>query len=174
MTGYPKIWTSLLYADWFVQLPLQAKGLYLWLILEAKNQTDTGIIVFTSMTELASRVGTNRMSAARILAKFVQIGKISLKREHNGPVVIEVNNYRKYQQLRLLNLNPETPVSRVENRRLNQTRPEYKEIMVDGFKRIQRLCPKCHRPSVAFVDGVCFVCKGLTPPPKEGGSISPN
>jgi hypothetical protein len=174
MAGYPKIWTSLLYADWFVQLPLHAKGLYMWLILEAKNQSDSGIVVCRNMTEFSSRVGINRMTAAKILARFEQLGKISLKREHNGPVIIEVLNYKKYQQLRLMQSQHDSPVSGVKNYHINKTRIEYKEEIVDGFKRIRRLCPRCRKPATAFVDGVCFVCKGWSSPNKEGGTVSQN
>lgn len=174
MAGYPKIWTSLLCADWFVQLPLQAKGLYLWLILEAKNQSDSGVVVYRNISEFSNRVGAFRSTVEKILRNFAKLGKITLKNEHGGPLIIELPNYIKYQQLRELKQPCDNPVSGVKNRVINQSKVEYKEIMVDGFKRIQRLCPKCHKPAIAFVDGICFACKGWTSPPKEGDQLSQN
>lgn len=174
MASYPKIWTSLLYADWFVQLPLQAKGLYLWLILEAKNQSDSGVVVCRNISELSHRVGAFRSTVEKILRNFEKLDKIILKSEHGGPLIIELRNYLKYQQLREYKYLNENPISGVKNRVINQNKIEYKEIMVDGFKRIQRLCPKCHKPAIAFVDGMCFACKGWGSPSQHGGEVSQN
>jgi|GEM_PF-3424547 hypothetical protein len=174
MASYPKIWTSLLYADWFVQLPLQAKGLYLWLILEAKNQSDSGVIVCRNISELSNRVGAFRSTVEKILRNFEKSGKIILKNEHGGPLIIELRNYLKYQQLREHKHLIENPISGVKSHVINQNKIEYKEIIVDGFKRIQRLCPKCHKPATAFVDGVCFACKGWSSPPKPGDQLLQN
>lgn len=174
MTGYPKIWTSLLYADWFVQLPLNAKGLYMWLILEAKNQCDTGVIVCRNISELSTRVGAFRSTVEKILRNFAKSGKITFKHQPNSPLIIELVNYKKYQTLREYKLLNENPISGVKNHTINQNKIEYKEIMVEGFKRIQRLCPKCHKPAAAFVDGVCFACKGWSSPNKDSDTVSQN
>jgi len=177
MAGYPKIWTSLLSEEWFAPLSLNAKGLYLWLILEAKRQGDTGRIISTGCASLAQQVVADRSTVANILRKFQQMGKIKLDESKTRLLIIELCNYRKYQELANYHANsgraensapakhkPDQTNNQTNNQgnsansSLSDTDPNApKRPAVGGLKK----CKKCGQWVNAIMDGRCFQCAGL-------------
>jgi hypothetical protein len=177
MTGYPKIWTSLLFKDWFVQLKLNEKGIYFWLILEAKNQGDTGTIICRNLVEFSTRIGVDRKTLGRILEKLTQIGKITYSKDGGSPVVICVNNYRKYQELKAANSVCQKVSEKFSTSDINQTRLDNNQAGAGALDKIKsippghivparpggtsRICKQCGQQATAFIEGVCLKCKGL-------------
>lgn len=100
MAGYPKIWTTLLHEDWFVDLSLTERGLYFHLILLAKEQGDISQISLRGWTGLGSVCGCDRGTARKISMKFQRLGKITIVEKSKKCVRIEIANYDKYQSLK--------------------------------------------------------------------------
>jgi hypothetical protein len=100
MAGYPKIWTTLLSEPWFAPLSLNAKGVYLLLLLEAKKQGDSGDVVFTGWSSLAQYLGGDRSTVANIVRKFQQIGKVIVVEKSARLLHLKIANYRKYQDVK--------------------------------------------------------------------------
>ena len=134
MAGYPKIWTSLLSEDWFVPLSLNAKGLYLWLILEAKRQGDTGRVVLTGWSSLANQVIADRSTVANIVRNFQQMGKVAIAEKSARLLTIEIANYRKYQDLKGFgDSSNRVEKSAAHEHQPDQTRPDQTKPNKKGF-----------------------------------------
>ena len=97
MSGYPKIWTSIMNDPWFVELPAIGRSLFLQLIIIAKLVADTGEIYFKSTPTLAAFCGTDRKTLTRWLDKFERDGKIVIGENSRKSLRLEIVNYNKWQ-----------------------------------------------------------------------------
>lgn len=95
--SYVKTWTSIYSDQWFLELPLNARGVWLQLFPLAKLKGDTGAIIWTSFRHAASEIGCDGSTVRKILRDFDKLGKVSLK-VHRKSVLLEILNYHKYQQ----------------------------------------------------------------------------
>lgn len=77
MAGYAKFWTSMLHDEWFLSLNCMQRGVWMQLILMAKDQGDTGVITFRSWSSAGEILGLDRSTGARTLRKFQQDLRIS-------------------------------------------------------------------------------------------------
>lgn len=151
MAGYPKIWTTLLSEDWFVPLSLNAKGLYLWLIIEAKRQGDTGAVMLTGWSSLAEQVQANRQTVADIVRKFHHIGKVLIVEKRARVLHLQIANYDKYQTLKtysprrvsqkLVSKNRQQPITRPNNLKTGQ--PKEKIIKSGGVENSADATSEC-------------------------------
>jgi len=97
MSGYPKIWTSIMNDPWFVELPAIGRSVFLQLIIIAKLVADTGEIYFKSTPTLAAFCGTDRKTLTRWLDKFERDGKIVIGENSRKSLRVKIVNYKKWQ-----------------------------------------------------------------------------
>ncbi len=98
MAGYAKIWTDIRNDEWFMSLNCTERGVWMQLIVIAKEQNDTGKVVFRGMHGLSTALACDVRTARKIAAKMHEACKIVLIEEKNC-VTIEVCNYHKWQLL---------------------------------------------------------------------------
>lgn len=101
--SYAKFWTSMLNDDWFVSLSCNARGLWMQLILIAKQVGDTGVVSLRSYSALAVMCGCDDSSAAKYLRLFAEVGKISVVKTGEKSLTIEIVNYAYYQRGEVVN-----------------------------------------------------------------------
>lgn len=97
MTGYPKIWTSIMNDPWFVSLPAIGRAIFLQLIIVAKLGGDTGEICTRSIPTLATTCGTDRKTMWRWLGKFDLDRKIIIEEKSPTLIRLRIANYLKWQ-----------------------------------------------------------------------------
>ena len=121
MAGYPKIWTTIISEDWFVEMNYGRRGVYLQLLLLAKMHGDSGNFTYRTFTQLAEALGGERSTVGKILGDFSRLGLISVKsrgdfsRQNENceksnadfshfpgkqAVTVTVHKYREYQEIR--------------------------------------------------------------------------
>lgn len=97
---YAKVWTSILYDEWFLSLTAIERGVWLQLIIIAKQFGDSSRIFQRNFPALASTLGTDRKTLRRVAGKFHDDGKIVLHESESGAVDITIVKYDYYQQVR--------------------------------------------------------------------------
>lgn len=100
---YAKVWTSILYDQWFVGLTCIERGIWLQLIVIAKQFGDTSRIFQRNFPALASMLGTDRKTLGRVAGKFHDDGKIILAVDKSGAIDITIPKYEYYQEFRSYN-----------------------------------------------------------------------
>lgn len=97
---YAKLWTSLLYDEWFVGLTAIERGIWLQLIIIAKQLGDNSRIFQRNFPALAATMGTDRKTLRRVAGKFHADGKINLQELENGSIDITILKYEFYQEVK--------------------------------------------------------------------------
>lgn len=120
--------------EWFVSLNNNHRGLFMQLILNCKNQSDDGRIVFRTWRMAAELLGTDRSTLAYFLknnpkqlvtnsadsgicGESVSKNQPGLVQNSTKPLVIELTQYIKWQELTAKSAN-------AESRRKNDSRAE--------------------------------------------------
>lgn len=98
--SYPKIWTSILHEDWFIELSCLERGILLQLYILAKENGDTGTISYRSSALLAAFLHVERRTFLKFMAKIHASGRIITVKDEPGLYVINIPKYRQYQDLR--------------------------------------------------------------------------
>ncbi len=99
------------------------------LILMAKDQTDTGVVVLSSCSTGAGMMGCDRGTLAGLLRKFQQASRITVTVGPGTVQVITIANYEHYQRfatvdkVKLVAEKP-APISRPDQTKADQTRPK--------------------------------------------------
>lgn len=99
MSGYVKIWTDIRNDEWFIGLRLIERGLWYELLTITKVRGDSGRFFVRSRAALAQEVGGDDSTVTRILGKFRQDGKISLRELPGKQLEITIPNYVQWQEL---------------------------------------------------------------------------
>jgi len=99
MPAYPKIWTSIRSDLWFKELKLTSRGVFLLLIIIAKDTGDTGLISWRSWAGCGDDLGCDGKTARKILGKFQENGKITLEVLDSKMIIVNLLNYLDYQKL---------------------------------------------------------------------------
>jgi uncharacterized phage protein (TIGR02220 family) len=100
MISYAKIWTATLHDEWFLGLSLTERGLFLQLIILAKESGDFGSIFARNFTSLGSILGCDGRTCSKILAKFLADKKVIFQENVNGTVKITLLKYQYWQGLK--------------------------------------------------------------------------
>lgn len=95
--SYAKFYTSMLNDEWFVSLSCNARGLWMQLILIAKQVGDTGVISMRSYSAMAAMCGCDDSSAAKYLRNFAEAQKVRIMSSEKS-LTIEIVNYSYYQR----------------------------------------------------------------------------
>lgn len=134
MAGYTKSWTDKFQDEWYMSLDLPERGLYDQLPPYAKQNGDTGTIVFRNWHQIASQFGGSETTIRRIFAKLEGDLKIKIKIEKKT-ITIFIVNYEYNQRVRGINSPPASQIegqsgarlaalSRAEQIRAEQSRAE--------------------------------------------------
>ena len=99
MASFPKIWTSILHEDWWLQMPCIERGMLLQLFLIAKVQGDTGRISYRSVANLSADLYIERRTFSKVMAKFTECGRIIVEKHTDRIYTIFIPKYREYQDL---------------------------------------------------------------------------
>lgn len=97
MAGYAKSWTDKFNDSWYVSLRLNERGMFDQLYTYAKLHGDVGKIFLRNFAHAGAEYGCDRDTAAKILRKFANDGKVILKEKENG-IEIVVRNYKYWQR----------------------------------------------------------------------------
>jgi len=98
MGGYAKFWTDMLSDQWFVKQPIIGRGIWMQLILIAKQQGDTGVVCYRSAYALGIACACDANSVRKYLRNFRDEQRIELSEEKNC-LTIKICNYHKWQEL---------------------------------------------------------------------------
>lgn len=71
--SYPKIWTTIRREPWFMKLNCSERGFLLQLFLIAKDQGDTGTIVYRSWHGMADDCGLDQRTCRKFATKLQQV-----------------------------------------------------------------------------------------------------
>lgn len=99
MASYPKIWTTIMFEEWFVEMSCLERGIMLQLLLLCKIQGDSGTIRVRNWSHLAHDLGLNRKTLSRTASVFTQRKRIFTHITESGAIEITVPKYREYQEL---------------------------------------------------------------------------
>lgn len=97
MAGYVKIWTTIRTNPEFLSLSLSQRGIYLQLIIIAKDQRDDGKIV-AKMSGLCSDCGCDARTLNTTLTKLSQKCMLDFKKTDEGVVEVKLPNYKQWQE----------------------------------------------------------------------------
>lgn len=133
MAGYVKIWTTIRTNHEFLSLSLSERGIYLQLIIIAKDQRDDGKIA-AKMSGLCSDCGCDVRTLNKSLTKLSQKCMLTFKKSDEGVVEVRLPNYKQWQEFtvnevvsrerkNVANMRP----TRAEQSKPDQTRAEQGE-----------------------------------------------
>lgn len=97
MAGYVKIWTTIRTNHEFLSLSLSERGIYLQLIIIAKDQRDDGKIA-AKMSGLCSDCGCDVRTLSKSLTKLSQKCMLTFKKSDEGVVEVKLPNYKQWQE----------------------------------------------------------------------------
>lgn len=100
MRGYVKIWTDALSDSWFVGLSGSERGMWLQLLLIAKQGGDSGSVWGRSWVGLGSVTGFDGKTARKFLRKFHDNEKVVLTVHPEGSIEVQIVKYNYWQSLR--------------------------------------------------------------------------
>lgn len=132
--SYAKFYTSMLNDEWFVSLSCNARGLWMQLILIAKQVGDTGVVSMRSYSAMAAMCGCDDSSVAKYLRNFAEAQKITIVKTGEKSLTIEIVNYAYYQRGDVVNdfkngeKSPERHKKTGEKSPYNKTRQDRTEI----------------------------------------------
>lgn len=102
MAGYLKLWTTLRTNRTFLSLKLNARGLYIQLLLICKDQRDDGQVWYKNAAEMSQSCGCDPRTLVKLL-QALSINAVEMLIEYNinadGTVVVNIPNYIEWQQL---------------------------------------------------------------------------
>jgi hypothetical protein len=123
--------------EWFVNLSCNARGLWMQLILIAKQVGDTGVISLRSYSAMAVMCGCDDSTTAKYLRLFADSGKITMIKTGENSLTIEITNYSYYQRGEVISdiksgekspkVGKKGKVKSGEKSPYNQTRPDRTE-----------------------------------------------
>jgi len=108
MAGYVKVWVSHWTEDWFVEMTCLERGVWLQLLIIAKQDGDTGRIFLRNFPQASSKLGLDGKTLRKILGKFQNRKIIELEIRDTGLIHIYIPKYIEYQELN----NPKTIVGK--------------------------------------------------------------
>lgn len=121
--SYAKFYTSMLNDEWFVSLSCNARGLWMQLILIAKQVGDTGVVSMRSYSAMAAMCGCDDSSVAKYLRNFAEAQKITILSTGEKSLTIEIVNYTYYQRGDILNDSKNGEKSRVSKSKIGEKSP---------------------------------------------------
>lgn len=98
MSLFAKIWTDIESDEWFLGLSCLQRGVFLQLIVLAKNRGNSGELSFRSHRAIAENLGLDRSTSVKTLRLFNDSSHISLEEMDNGIVRIIIPKYLYYQE----------------------------------------------------------------------------
>jgi len=101
MSGYAKLWTTMLSDEWFVGLSCNQRGFFMQLILLAKTWGDSGIFTVRSASALGTATGLDGKIARKYVGEMADAGAIKVRGQRGKFLTIELPNYQKWQEFRL-------------------------------------------------------------------------
>lgn len=117
MAGYTKSWTDKFQDEWYMSLDLPERGLYDQLPPYAKQNGDTGTIVFRNWHQIASQFGGSETTIRRIFTKLEGDLKIKINIEKKT-ITIFIVNYEYNQRVRGINSPPASQIEGQSGARL--------------------------------------------------------
>ena len=99
MSGYPKIWTSIMDEDWWKLANGIQRGCYLQLLLLCKSGADSGHLCYKNVIELSVLFAIDRRTTNKVLTFLSQNCCINVTYEDGGLLRIKVPKYKFYQGL---------------------------------------------------------------------------
>jgi len=134
MAGYLKLWTTLRTNRTFLSLKINARGMYLQLLLACKDQRDDGQVWYKNVAELSQSCSCDARTTVKLLqALSINAAEMLITYNINadGTVVIDIPNYIRWQQLDVKEVQQKRrkgatklQPTRPDQTRLEQTRPE--------------------------------------------------
>lgn len=143
--GYAKVWTKVQHGKWFQTLTCNQRGVWLQLIILAKDRGRSGGIFYKSCSGLAHDLGIDRSTLGRTLRKFQQAMNIDLDWKKNGELSIHIRNFKFYQEIATPK-NPDRPVEKSTKKksynkiRLDKTRLD--KSRATPIERFEKWIPK--------------------------------
>lgn len=133
MASYVKIWTTLLNNQQFLSLSMGQRGMYLQLILHAKNQRDDGSVCFPSVAGLGLACSCERSTASKNLSILKENSLLDYEIDAKKVLTITLPNYMEWQRLKVKDVLSRKRKSRgkLASLRPEQTRPEHTKVKDD-------------------------------------------
>lgn len=103
MSGYPKIWTRIRREPWFIELSGTERGIYLQMLLMARDAKNDGEFSAKSWRDLARELGVDRGTLARLWSKITPKSKVIVVEKSARVLRLKIVNYTKWQSFRSQN-----------------------------------------------------------------------
>jgi len=98
-TQFVKVWTDIRNKGWWQENSGIFRGIFLQLLIIAKDNGDSGEIFHRNFSHLAQELGVDKNTAKRNLRKLHDISQIILT-EKKGFIKIEIPEYQQFQELK--------------------------------------------------------------------------
>jgi len=99
MAGYPKIWTTIRHESWFKSLSCLKRGIWLQVILIAKEQSDDGWLCFNNVSHFAAELRSDRSSCEAWLTTEAQQLRINCVEKSKQLLRFQITNYNSSQSV---------------------------------------------------------------------------
>jgi len=161
MASFAKIWTTIFSDPDFLALPLNARGLYLQMVVKCKDQADDGRYFSRNITAMGQDFGCEKRTASKNLVKLVENNLGAYVISDNGVVEVILLKYKEYQEIDTKGFNKvngkipvKLPPIRPDHTIPNKIRPEptiseakgepikHYKLTVKAYEKYKRLYPK--------------------------------
>lgn len=145
MAGYVKVWTLLRSNKEFLSLSGMARGVYLQLLVAAKDQRDDGTVCYRSVAALGSECGCDRRTASKVLTCLEQKCLINVTKMQgqtpnpsNSVIEIYLPNYKLWQEITVdeMRKRGSKNVAKIPSLRPDQSRPKQSKAKQSRVKKI--------------------------------------